>query len=295
MPTSFSARSSACIPQPNMPAPASGLRPCSASGTAMAGASGPKGKSAREPSSSSRWRSPRRRPPTKGRSGRRPMDKTSIQVLFVEDSEVDVELALRSLEQGGFEVSWDRVDLEEDLKRALGSSKPQAILSDFSMPRFDGVDALRLAKELAPGIPFIFLSGTIGEERAIEAMRLGATDYVLKNSMRRLGTVVRRALSEVGERERIRVAEEDRARLVQILEATSDYVCMTDPAGTITYLNAAGRKLTGSPESEGVGKSVGEIYPARRMERRNGDPRRRRDGDPGLAGDHRPPGTGRGD
>src|SRR5437773_8702167 len=274
MPTSFSARSSACIPQTNMPAPESGLRPCSASCTAMPGASGPKGKSAREPSSSSRWRSPRRRPPTKGRSGKRPMDKTSIQVLFVEDSEVDVELALRSLEQGGFEVSWDRVELEEDLKRALGSAKPQAILSDFSMPRFDGIDALRLSKELAPDVPFIFLSGTIGEERAIEAIRLGATDYVLKNNMRRLGTVVKRALSEAGERERIRIAEEERARLVQILEATSDYVCMTDPAGTITYLNAAGRKLIGATDSEGIGKSGGEIYPAwaRELIEREGTP-----------------------
>ena len=202
------------------------------------------------------------------------MDRTPIQVLFVEDSEVDVELALRSLEQGGFEVSWNRVDLEEDLKRALGASQPHAILSDFSMPRFDGIDALRLSKELAPGVPFIFLSGTIGEERAIEAMRLGATDYVLKNNMRRLVTVVRRALSEAGERERIRVAEEERARLVQILEATSDYVCMTDPAGTITYLNAAGRKLIGAPESQGAGKSAGEIYPAwaRELIEREGTP-----------------------
>src|SRR5712691_1330814 len=272
MPTSFSARFSACIAHPSTPAPASGLRPCSASCTGMADVSGPKRKWARERCSSSRWRSPGRRPPMRGWSGKRPMDRTPIQVLFVEDSEVDVELALRSLEQGGFQVSWERVDREEDLKRALGSSKPQAILSDFSMPRFDGIEALRLVKELAPGIPFIFLSGTIGEERAIEAIRLGATDYVLKNNMRRLGTVVRRALSEAGERERIRVAEEERARLVQILEATSDYVCMTDPAGTITYLNAAGRKLTGAPE--GVGRSLGEIHPAwaRQLIEREGTP-----------------------
>src|SRR6267154_317685 len=262
MPTSSSARFNACIPRTNTPEPASGSRPCSASCTGTAGASGPRRKSARGPSSSSRSRPPRRRPPMRERSRKRPMDRTRIQVLFVEDSEVDVELALRSLEQGGFEVSWDRVDLEEDLKRVLASSKPQAILSDFSMPRFDGVDALRLAKELAPGVPFIFLSGTIGEERAIEAIRLGATDYVLKNNMRRLGTVVRRALSEAAERRRILIAEEERARLVQILEATSDYVCMTDPAGMITYLNAAGRKLIGAPEPGGAGKSVGEIYPA---------------------------------
>ena len=209
-----------------------------------------------------------------GRSGKRPMDRTPIRVLFIEDSQADVELALRSLEQGGFDVSWESVDLEEDLKRVLASSKPQAILSDFSMPGFDGAHALRLSKELAPGVPFIFLSGTIGEEQAIEAIRLGATDYVLKDNMRRLSTAVRRALSEAGEHERIRIAEEERALLVQILEATSDYVCMTDPAGTITYLNAAGRRLIGAPESGGVGKSVGEIYPAwaRELIEREGTP-----------------------
>jgi diguanylate cyclase (GGDEF)-like protein/PAS domain S-box-containing protein len=190
------------------------------------------------------------------------MDRTPIRVLFVDDSEADIELALRALEQGGFDVSWERIEVEEDMKRALSSSRPQAILSDFSMPRFDGVRALALAKELAPEVPFIFLSGTIGEERAIEAIRLGATDYVLKNNMRRLGTVVRRALSEADERERIRISEEERERLVQVLEATSDYVCVADPAGTITYLNAAARNLLGVPDAGGPGRRVGEIHTA---------------------------------
>src|SRR6266581_7333023 len=208
------------------------------------------------------------------------MDRTPVQLLFVEDSEMDAELSVRALEQGGFDVSWARVQDEADLKQALRSSKPQAVLSDFSMPGFDGIQALRVVKKLAPDVPFIFLSGTIGEERAIEAIRLGATDYVLKNNMRRLSTVVRRALSEAAERERIRVAEEERVRLVQILEATSDYVCMTDPAGTITYLNAAGRKLIGAPESQGAGKSAGEIYPAwaRELIEREGTPAASRDG-----------------
>src|SRR6266851_9573525 len=180
MPTSFSERFSACIRQPSTPAPASGLRPCSASCTGTAGASGPKGKSAKGPCFSSRWRSLGRRLRLPSRSRKRPMDRMPIQVLFIEDSEVDVELALRSLEQGGFDVSWECVQAEEELKRALSSHRPQAILSDFSMPGFDGMEALRLAKEMAPGVPFIFVSGTIGEERAIEAIRLGATDYVLK-------------------------------------------------------------------------------------------------------------------
>jgi len=189
------------------------------------------------------------------------MAGTPIRLLFIEDSQADVELALRSLEQGGFEVSWERIDLEADLKRALESSKPHAILSDFSMPRFDGVDALLLARELAPGVPFIFLSGTIGEERAIEAIRLGATDYVLKDNMRRIGSVVKRALAEAAERERIRIGEEERARLVQVLEATSDYVGISEPAGKIVYMNAAGRKFTGAPQSGDVGKSVADIFP----------------------------------
>jgi len=188
------------------------------------------------------------------------MDRTPLQVLFVEDSEGDIALALRALEQSGFEVSWEQVELEEDMRRVLGSSMPQAILSDFSMPGFDGVQALRLAKELAPGVPFIFLSGTIGEERAIEAIRLGATDYVLKNNLQRLGTTVRRALSETAERQRVRVAEEERERLVQVLEATSDFVCMTDPFGTIIYLNAAWRSLTGVTEARGTGRRVGEFH-----------------------------------
>ncbi len=202
------------------------------------------------------------------------MDRMPIQVLFIEDSEIDVELALRSLEQGGFDVSWECVQVEEELKRALSSHRPQAILSDFSMPGFDGMEALRLAKEIAPGVPFIFVSGTIGEERAIEAIRLGATDYVLKDNMRRLGTSVRRALSEASERERVRVSEEERARLVQVLEATSDYVGISEPTGKIIYMNAAGRKLTGAPESGDVGKSTIDIHPQWASERVEGEGRR---------------------
>ncbi len=202
------------------------------------------------------------------------MDRMPIQVLFIEDSEIDVELALRSLEQGGFDVSWECVQVEEELKRALSSHRPQAILSDFSMPGFDGMEALRLAKEMAPGVPFIFVSGTIGEERAIEAIRLGATDYVLKDNMRRLGTSVRRALSEASERERVRIAEEERARLVQVLEATSDYVGISEPTGKIIYMNAAGRKLTGTPESGDVGKSTIDVHPQWASERVEGEGRR---------------------
>jgi diguanylate cyclase (GGDEF)-like protein len=96
------------------------------------------------------------------------------------------------------------------MREALATFMPQAIVSDFSMPQFDGLAALRLARDVAPDLPFIFLSGTIGEERAIEAMRSGATDYVLKDNIRRLGTAVKRALEDAAERERLRKAYEAR-------------------------------------------------------------------------------------
>ncbi|TMG78161.1 MAG: EAL domain-containing protein [Betaproteobacteria bacterium] len=236
----------------------------------MAGASGPRPRWPRARCSFLRWHSRRRGPQRSRRSRKEPMDKTPIQVLFIEDSEIDVELALRALDQGGFDVSWECVEVEEELKRALRLQRPQAILSDFSMPGFDGMEALRLAKEMAPGVPFIFVSGTIGEERAIEAIRLGATDYVLKDNMRRLGTSVRRALSEASERELVRIGEEERARLVQVLEATSDYVGISDPSGRIIYMNVAGRKLTGAPPSGDVGKSASDIYPRWASERVEG-------------------------
>src|SRR5438034_350905 len=194
-----------------------------------------------------------------------------VNLLFIEDSRDDVQLALLALERDGLRPSWKHVATETELREALKSSTPDAILSDFSMPDFDGLAALKIARDFAPRVPFIFVSGTIGEERAIDAIRLGATDYVLKNNMRRLGTAVKRALSESAEREHIRLAEEERARLVKVLEATSDYVGISDPTGKIIYMNAAGRKLAGAPESGDVGKSVIDIYPQWASTRVNGE------------------------
>jgi len=134
--------------------------------------------------------------------------KQQVKLLFIEDTKHDVELALRTLKRDGLEVEWRRVETEAAMREALATFIPQAILSDYSMPHFDGLAALRLARDIAPDLPFIFLSGTIGEERAIEAMRSGATDYVLKDNIRRLGTAVKRALDDAAERERLRNAYE---------------------------------------------------------------------------------------
>ena len=191
------------------------------------------------------------------------MSPTSVDLLFIEDSADDVELAMRALQRDGLAPTFNRVESADGLRRALVNVVPDVILSDFSMPQFDGIQALRLARELAPAVPFIFVSGPIGEEVAIEAIRHGATDYVLKNNLRRLGTAVKRALGEAAERRRILRAEEERAQLVEMLEATSDYVAVTDPHGRILYLNSAWRRLAGAHDADLSDQRLLDFHPER--------------------------------
>jgi CheY-like chemotaxis protein len=105
---------------------------------------------------------------------------TALQLVIVEDSEADAELVSRHLAKSGFRAEICRVQTEHDFVTALKTRIPDLIISDFSLPQFDGLRALELATVLAPDTPFIYVSGTIGEERAIEALRRGATDYLLQ-------------------------------------------------------------------------------------------------------------------
>ena len=120
------------------------------------------------------------------------MSRIALKLLFIDDSEIDVELTLRALKQRGYDAVWERVDEEGEMRRALSERTPQVIISDFSMPCFDGVTALRVAREAVPGIPFIFLSGTIGEQRANDAISLGGTAYVEKGDTDSLDDLLRR-------------------------------------------------------------------------------------------------------
>ncbi|MBI2969940.1 MAG: EAL domain-containing protein [Gammaproteobacteria bacterium] len=207
-------------------------------------------------------------------------EKTPLRVVFVEDSEFDVELAVLELERDGFQVAWNRVELESDLRRILQTDRPQVILSDYAMPRFDGLSALKVAQELTPDLPFIFMSGTIGEERAIESIRHGATDYILKGNIRRLSTAVRRALSDAADRASARAAEAARARLAAILEATSDFVAICDPAGRLIYANNAARRLTGIDDLDSADRYISALHPrwARELVEREAFPAAVRDG-----------------
>ena len=144
-----------------------------------------------------------------------------LDVLLVEDSPTDVELAMRRLSHGGFDCTYRVATSEVALRAALKERLPSFILSDFSLPGFGGLEALEIATAECPDVPFIFLSGTIGEERAIEALRRGAVDYVLKSNPMRLVPAVHRALTEAQLRRHTRAAEQRAARLSSVLQMLS--------------------------------------------------------------------------
>jgi diguanylate cyclase (GGDEF)-like protein len=144
-----------------------------------------------------------------------------VRMLFLEDVETDAELAVRRLRRDGVQCIYTRVETEQAFVEALRERKYDIILSDFSLPQFDGMSALTLASRELPDVPFIFVSGTIGEERAIDALRCGAVDYVLKSNLKRLAPAVTRALREA-EQKIERAAQQNRiARLTRILEMLS--------------------------------------------------------------------------
>ena len=124
------------------------------------------------------------------------METMTLHLLILEDNPDDAELSIKKLEREGFDVKWTRVDTEEAFRKAL-AEKPDLILVDYSLPSFNGLAALEICRQLDLEIPLIIVSGTIGEEIAVECMKSGATDYVLKDKLSRLGPVVKRALEEI--------------------------------------------------------------------------------------------------
>ena len=135
------------------------------------------------------------------------MEMTALHLLILEDNPDDAELAVKELDRKGFDVKWTRVDTEQAFRKAL-AEKPDMILADYHVPSFDAIAALQIYKQLKLKIPLIIFSGTVGEEVAIECMKSGATDYVLKNNLSRLYPVVKRALEEMKIYKKNRQAEE---------------------------------------------------------------------------------------
>ena len=150
-----------------------------------------------------------------------PVDANGTRILIVEDVAAEAELAALHVQTSGITAVWLRVDTAAALRSALLEFRPHIVLSDFTLPGFDGTSALEVVRANAPELPFIFVSGTIGEERAIEALRQGAVDYVFKTNLSRLAPAVTRALQDAAARaERMR-QDAQIARLTRVLRMLS--------------------------------------------------------------------------
>src|SRR5580704_2649160 len=185
--------------------------------------------------------------------------KSRLRILNVEDDPRDAELngAMLSARWPGCEIV--RVDNREDFVRELGESDFDVILSDYSMPGFDGQSALGIAREKKPEIPFIFVSGTIGEDAAIEALKKGATDYVLKHRLMRLIPAMDRALRESeerAERERAeRCMRESEHKYRTLFESLADAAFLADDcSGKIIDVNPSGEVILGRSRGDILGR-----------------------------------------
>ncbi len=190
-----------------------------------------------------------------------------IRVLLTEDVSTDAELELRELKRAGIKVDHRIVDTEAAFRRELRDFLPDIILSDFSMPQFDGMSALDLARELAPDTPFIFVSGTIGEEYAIRALKNGASDYVLKTNLLRLPPAVERAIQDAEERLHKKRVEDEHRRFRVALDASADMIALVDRA-SMRYVdvNSTICELLGYAREELLAMGPHDVMPVSREE-----------------------------
>ena len=188
-----------------------------------------------------------------------------LRILLLEDSPLDAELTLAALEEAGLAFTVIRADTAETFDAGLDAG-PDLILSDYRLPTYNGMTALQLARQRRPDVPFIFVSGALGEELAIESLKDGATDYVLKQRIGRLGPAVRRAVREAADRRARNEVErglrhsEDRYRF--LADAVPQIVWTARPDGAIDYCNARWHEYTGlTVEQARDGGWAGAVYP----------------------------------
>lgn len=193
------------------------------------------------------------------------MDKR-LRILMLEDTPADAALMEHELRRAGVVFVSSCVATKETFERELDTFHPDIILSDYSLPSFDGLAALAIVKEKYPDIPFILVTGVVGEEFATETLKKGATDYVLKNNLSRLVPVINRALLEAQERSRLRETEkslQESEKLYRLLaDNTPDMITRHLPDSTYLYVSPACRTLFGYEPEELMGtKAFDQMHP----------------------------------
>ncbi len=192
-------------------------------------------------------------------------ESAALRFVLLEDDANDAELIQLELARNGMHVDWAHVASKPAFLQALqAEDKPDLVLADYTLPGFDGLSALKLVLEHCPHVPFIFVSGSLGEERAIEALKSGATDYVLKDRLQRLPTVVQRALTEARERRERQQAEgaleEQRLLLGTLIDSLPEIVYAVDTESRLTVVNRALLDTVRKKRENVLGKRLSEVW-----------------------------------
>lgn len=180
--------------------------------------------------------------------------QNTLRLLIIEDSESDAALLMRSLEKGGYAVTAERVENAEQLKTALENGQWDLIISDYQLPGFDAPTALSLFSTMGIDIPFIVVSGAIGEETAVSIMKSGAQDYLMKNNLAKLPSVVKRELAEAHNRRELKQAEEslriNEQRWKFAIEASNDGMWDWNVQTNEMYLSPRWKEMLGFDDEE---------------------------------------------
>jgi two-component system, cell cycle sensor histidine kinase and response regulator CckA len=183
----------------------------------------------------------------------------AVRILHLEDTDSDQLFVQETLISENLVAETDVVKSRETFENALRTKVYDLIISDYSLPSFDGVTALSIAKKLCPEIPFMFFSGTIGEELAVDGLRGGAVDYVLKQRPARLLPAIRRALHDARERARLRGAEEKIREQAALLDKASDAIILCDMERRILFWNHGAERIYGWTAGEAAGKILADL------------------------------------
>jgi PAS domain S-box-containing protein len=185
-----------------------------------------------------------------------------LRILILEDSLIDAKIIIRRLEKSGYILEWERAYTADDMIQALDSKKWDLVIADYAMGKFDGMQALEILKNKKLDIPFIIVSGFIGEDVAVEAMKLGANDYIKKDNLMLLGPVIERELGEARKREKFKLVQiahkEIEAKLSAIANTTSDAIIMINNEAKVTFWNHAAEKMFGYKNKDVLHNNVNE-------------------------------------
>lgn len=184
---------------------------------------------------------------------------STLRLLHLEDNQADAELIHSQIAEEWPECEIRRVDNRHEFLAAIQRERFDLIISDFSLPHFNGLEALTLARQYTIDTPFIFLSGTIGEENAVRALKCGAADYIIKDRPARFVSAIRSALAHVQEARRLRSTEARVREQAALLDKARDAIIATDLSNRIAYWNASAEEIYGWTADETIGRRIEEL------------------------------------